>query len=961
MARLALAASFAALAPAAYGSGPVAPVNLPAQIWGCSPGAQAQTWQLNPLGGTGAVASIGWYNASTNQTLILNGSGADPVTVVFNSSATLDSAQLWTYSAGTLRSNSTRGMPCLTVLANVIGSPLVLLPCELPLPASQSWSYDANTRLLHSAAVAGACLDARTTLSCADASLSSNLYCNASVATADRVADLVARLAPADFAILLTSTGVGVPRLGVPVGASIFGECLHGDWTGPAATYTNASTGYTSTGAPTSFPHLLAMSCSFNRTLWAAVGSVVGDEDIALRNQRPDMVAPSMYFSPNTNLCKYPTWGRCQEVPGEDPTLASEFVAYYATGMQFGPDARYKRISSVCKHSAAYDLDDTRPSGGNATRFNFDARVSLGDLVQYYLPPFRACIQRAHAGGIMCSYNAINGVPACANAFIHDDIARGEWGFTGFVVSDCGAFSLICSPTCYNYNIGHNYTQTLNDTVRVAMTGGMDTACDPQFGGAIVPAFDSGNVTLQQLATSATRVLLQVFATGLMDPQPNVPYANYGPEHVDTPYARQLALEAAIQGAVLLKNMNSLLPLTRTALQRVAVVGPNAAVTQGLLSNYHGDTPVANNQSILDGINRVAARSAFTVAYAPGCASIACVNGSGIPAAVSATVGADVAIVVLGLCAQSCIAAEDEPVHEEEMFDRTSLLLPGQQLALLQAIAATGVPTVCVLVHGGALDVSWAADGPVAAILDVHYPGEMGGDAVAALLFGDASPSGRLTTTVYVESYLSLRAPTDMTLAPHNDSSTGASVPGITYMYYDGADVLFPFGYGGSYTTFEYVWFDASSSQREVDATMWAAPSTFEDAMAAAPSYAVNVTNAGNITSDVSALAFLAPMNSSDLSAPLQELFDFQRAAAVAPGQTVTLYFTVPRDVAASVSSAGEATLTPGLFTVRIGDVPRHRGSGCAASSCVVGQLSIVGDGALLFNATAVMARGREQ
>jgi beta-D-xylosidase 4 len=223
----------------------------------------------------------------------------------------------------------------------------------------------------------------------------------------------------------------------------------------------------------------------------------------------------------------------------------------------------------------------------------------------------------------------------------------------------------------------------------------------------------------------------------------------------------------------------------------------------------------------------------------------------------------------------------------------------------------------------------------------MHYPGEMGGDATAALLFGDASPSGRGTVTVYREAYLAQRRPTDMALAPHGD------VPGITYLYYDGPNVLYPFGHGLSYASFSYAWLGSSLAEVDVDA--WAG------GVVAAPSYAVNVTNTGAVMSDVSVLAFLSTGLPND---PLQQLFDFQRAAALAPGQTVTLFFTVPLDTAARVSSAGEVQLTPGALCIRIGDVPRAGTAGSAsATAYVVGRLVLTGSPRLVYNASAAHER----
>lgn len=439
------------------------------QLWNCS-GTPAQSWQVAPAGVNATIALRNSYNASVNSQLVLDLSDQlktnTLIQLQYNASG--HASQIWTFNSASGQVVSGAPAPgagapafCLTALFVWPGAPAVTQPC-LPVPGpTQTWAYDSSLGTLTLVAPAGPgttgsltglCLDARTVITCQDPSLATNLYCNPDAATEDRVADLVSRLLPEDYGLLLTSVaGVGVPRLGVPEQASSFGESLHGVWSAGGAAYTNSTTGYTSSGDMTSFPHLGALGCSFNRTLWGSVADAIGTEAVSLRNQNliGEAVVASMFFSPDVNLFRYPTWGRGQEVPGEDPFLASEFVAVYAAGLQGGPESKYKRIVSTCKHMAAYDLEDLRPRGYNITRFNFDANVTLGDLVQYYLPPFKACAQRAKAGAVMCSYNAVSGVPNCANGFINNQLLREEWGFTGMIISDCGAFSLICSPSCY--------------------------------------------------------------------------------------------------------------------------------------------------------------------------------------------------------------------------------------------------------------------------------------------------------------------------------------------------------------------------------------------------------------------------------------------------------------------------------------------------------------------------------
>ena len=228
---------------------------------------------------------------------------------------------------------------------------------------------------------------------------------------------------------------------------------------------------------------------------------------------------------------------------------------------------------------------------------------------------------------------------------------------------------------------------------------------------------------------------------------------------------------------------------------------------------------------------------------------------------------------------------------------------PGEQETLIQQVAATGKPVIVVTVHGGILSMDWTA-GNVRTIVDALYPGEMGGDAVVSVLFGDVSPSGRTVTTWYPSAYQTARPlVTDMALAPHDD------VPGITYLYYDGP-VLWPFGWGLSYTTFRFDW-AAGEGALSVDTV------AFGTGAAAPPSFLVNVTNTGMVTSDVSVLAFFSAETPGE---PLQELFDFQRTAGLAPGEMRTLRFSLPPAVAACVTSDGTQVVRAGTYAVRIGD-----------------------------------------
>jgi len=423
-------------------------------------------------------------------------------------------------------------------------------------------------------------------------------------------------------------------------------------------------------------------------------------------------------------------------------------------------------------------------------------------------------------------------------------------------------------------------------------------------------AVAQGDVSRAALDTATARALTAMFALGLFDAPGTNAYDRIGPERLDSAANRALALDGAVQSIVLLQNNATrtpwgtapLLPLRAGLLRRVALIGPNANATQTLLSNYEGGNTLVNSHSILAAFEARAAGGAFAVSYAVGCTnatglpSVWCQDDVGIAPAAAAAAAADVAVVVVGLCS----VCPDGWRVEGEGHDRAALGLPGRQDELVAAVVATGTPIVVVLVHGGPVAVE-AVKATVPAILDAKYPGELGGDAVAALLFGDASPSGRLAGTVYPAAFVAQRPMTDMALAPHGGA------PGITHLYYDGP-ALWPFGWGLSYTTFSFAWASAAGGDVHADTrTLLAAP----------PQYVCNVTNTGSVVSDVSVLGFFSTGLPGE---PLQELFDFARVAALAPSATATVTLTLPAGVAATVDADGTKALTPGAFAVRVGE-----------------------------------------
>ena len=392
---------------------------------------------------------------------------------------------------------------CVTAVNNISGSVLVMDKCKASTQVLQQWEYNSTTGLIRLAAIPTLCVDVGSTSNCSMAPYSAHTYCNPAAPVPARVEDLLSRLSVAEKAQFLSAVGHtnnGVPRLGVP--PFLYGECLHG----VNCRCGDAAEG--STGCPTSFPHALGLSATFNRTLWTLVGDTISTEARALNNQ--GLIGLS-FWAPDINLFRDPRWGRGQEVPGEDPYLSAEYVAHYSRALQ-GDDPHYLKVISSCKHFSAYDLE----SWEGVSRHQFNAIVSEQDLVEYYWVPFRSCVQRAHAKSIMCSYNAVNGIPSCANSLFQNEIVRGEWGFEGFFVSDCGAIS--------NFNGQHNYTKTPEESCKAAILGGTDTNCGKTYQNALAQTVVDGLLTEAQLDVPVRRVMEYMFRLGYADPPENQPY-----------------------------------------------------------------------------------------------------------------------------------------------------------------------------------------------------------------------------------------------------------------------------------------------------------------------------------------------------------------------------------------------------------------------------------------------------
>ncbi|XP_015890541.3 probable beta-D-xylosidase 6 [Ziziphus jujuba] len=622
---------------------------------------------------------------------------------------------------------------------------------------------------------------------------SSYPFCNTSLPITTRAQSLVSLLTLHEKIQQLSDNVSAIPRLGIP-SYEWWSESLHGiAINGPGVSFDGVI------NSATSFPQVILTAASFNRTLWFLIGSAIAVEGRAMYNVGQ---AGLTFWAPNINIFRDPRWGRGQETPGEDPMVASAYAIDFVRGFQganwmsgsgirnrFGETRVLKddddgnredddlMLSACCKHLTAYDLEKWK----KFNRYSFNAVVSEQDLADTYQPPFRSCVEQGKASCLMCSYNEVNGVPACARKDLLDQ-PRNEWAFKGYITSDCDAVA-----TVFEYQ---NYTKTPEDAVADALKAGTDINCGTYMLRHMLNATKLGKVQEEDIDRALINLFSVQLRLGLFDGNPRKgKFGSLGPQNVCTSEHKKLALEAARQGIVLLKNDKKILPLKKNEYSSLAVIGPLANNASKMGGGYSGIP--CNPKSLFDGFQDYAKETSYTA----GCLDVNCTSDVGFDEAILTARKADFVVIVLGL----------DLTQETEDLDRVSLLLPGKQMALLSTIAAASKePVILVLTGGGPLDVSFAEKDPrIASILWIGYPGEAGGRALAEIIFGDYNPGGRLPVTWYPQSFTSV---------PMNDMSMRADsargYPGRTYRFYTG-NVVYSFGQGLSYSNYVYEFLSA--------------------------------------------------------------------------------------------------------------------------------------------------------
>ncbi len=568
--------------------------------------------------------------------------------------------------------------------------------------------------------------------------------------------ELVGRMTVEERASQLRFDAPAVERLGVPA-YNWWNEALHGVARG---------------GTATSFPQAIGMAAMFDDALLAKIADAIGDEARAKYNALSregdrDIYHGLTMWSPNINIFRDPRWGRGQETYGEDPYLTARLGVAYVRALQGG--GKTLKAAACAKHFAVH-------SGPEALRHSFNAVASAKDMEETYLPAFRALVRDAGVEAVMGAYNRTNGEPCCASEALMGKL-RGEWGFEGHFVSDCWALR--------DFHENHKVTASPADSVRMALKAGCDLNCGCTYE-HIMEALEQGVISEEDITRSAVRLFTTRYLLGILGDE--------GSEYDSVPYERiecdehlELAHRASLEACVLLKN-DGLLPLDAAGCGTIGVIGPNADSRRALIGNYHGTS--SHYVTVLEGIREIA-DGKCRVIYSEGCALGAdrveplAEADDRLAEAVAVAKASDKVVLVLGLD-ETMEGEEGDTGNSYASGDKEDLLLPRQQRLLLTRILDLGKPTVLVLMVGSAIDVSEAQE-KAGAVLLSWYPGASGGRAVAELLFGKESPSGKLPVTFYRNGALGeLPAFTDY------------AMKGRTYRYYRGTP-LYPFGYGLSY------------------------------------------------------------------------------------------------------------------------------------------------------------------
>ncbi|MBR2876184.1 MAG: glycoside hydrolase family 3 C-terminal domain-containing protein [Clostridia bacterium] len=553
--------------------------------------------------------------------------------------------------------------------------------------------------------------------------------------------------------------------------------------------WNEASHGVARAGVATVFPHAIGMAATFDKDLVKTVADAISTEARAKYNKSiefgdRDIYKGLTYWAPNINIFRDPRWGRGQETFGEDPYLTSHLAVSFIRGIQ--GDGEFYKATACAKHFAVH-------SGPEKTRHGFDAIASKKDMYETYLPAFYYAVKKADVAGVMGAYNRTNGEPCCASKTLMQDILRKDWQFKGYYVSDCGAVRDIWEF--------HKFAPTMKEAAAVSLKTGCNLNCGESYK-YLTDAYEEDLISDDDI-TEAAEYLYTIRAM-LGEFEEDRPYSDIGYEKLDSEENKALNLKVAEESMVLLKNENNYLPLNKKAFKKVAVVGPNSMSHLALEGNYFGHA--SEYITLADGVRRVFSDSKIFVADGSHLCSEVKSSWDGFEYLYSEGMAAasesDVTILCLGL--DRTIEGEDTN-HSNEFSscgDKNTLYLPSTQMKLAEAICDVAENVIVVLTCGSAIDLGDKVRKHAKAIIHAWYPGALGGLAAAKLITGEASPCGKTPLTFY---YGNKEIP----------SMEDYSMKSRTYRFIED-EPLYPFGFGLSYTEFDYSNFKILSDESDV-------------------------------------------------------------------------------------------------------------------------------------------------
>lgn len=674
-----------------------------------------------------------------------------------------------------------------------------------------------------------------------------------------RAIELVEKMTVEELAGQLKFDAPAIERLGIPE-YNWWNEGLHG---------------VARAGTATVFPQAIGMGATFDDELLKEVGDAVATEARAKYNVQSaegdrDIYKGLTIWSPNVNLFRDPRWGRGHETYGEDPYLISRLGVNFIEGLQ--GDGEYLKTAACAKHFAVH-------SGPEALRHHFDAKATMKDMWETYLPQFEACVKEAKVESVMGAYNRTNGEVCCAHSYLMDEVLRGKWEFEGHFVSDCWAVR--------DFHENHKVTSRPEESVKLALEKGCDVNCGCTYQ-RILDAYEEGLIPIEHLKRSAVRLFTTRFLLGMFDKTEfdSIPY-----EKVECKEHLALASRAAKESLVLLKN-DGILPLNKDKIKTIGVIGPNANSRASLIGNYHGTS--SRYITVLEGIQDFVGDD-VRVLYSEGCHLFGPKTEplgkdyDRLAEARTVAKHSDVVILCLGLD-ESLEGEEGDTGNAYSSGDKNDLLLPPSQRVLLEEIAKTGVPFVVCEMAGSAMDLSFA-DEKANAVLQTWYPGARGGADVADILFGVTSPSGKLPVTFYY----------DLNGMPDFEDY---SMKGRTYRFLE-KKPLYPFGYGLTYGDTSV---ESASSEAGV---------SFNDAVKNGVKISAVVKNAGTCDTQEVLQAYVHVNGTGD--EVLNTRLAFFKRITLKAGESQTIEFTLPSKSFATINDNGESGFTGNGANIYVG------------------------------------------